>query len=80
MTRVTFGIASSSFAANMSLKQNAIDHAEMYPLPATVVHNLLYVDGGLTGANCVREAVDLQKQLQELFAKGGFVLRKWRSS
>ena len=28
MTRVTFGVSSSSFVANMCLKQNAIDHAQ----------------------------------------------------
>ena len=27
MTRVTFGVLESSFAANMSLKHNALDHA-----------------------------------------------------
>lgn len=26
------------------------------------------------------EAVELQRQLQELFSKGGFTPRKWRSS
>ena len=27
MTRLTFGVSASSFAANMSVKQNALDHA-----------------------------------------------------
>ena len=31
MTRVTFGISASSFAANMALKQNAVDHATKFP-------------------------------------------------
>ncbi len=79
MTRVTFGI-SSSFAANMALKQNAIDHALEYPLAASVVHNSFYVDDGLTGADTPGDAINLQLQLQDLFAKGGFLLRKWKSS
>ena len=30
MTRVTFGVSASSFAANMAVKQNAIDHADKF--------------------------------------------------
>ncbi len=39
-----------------------------------------YVDDGLTGADSVDEAVKLQSQLQELFERGGFLLRKWNSN
>ena len=80
MTRATFGVSSSSFAANISVKQNAIDHAQEFPLAAAAVHDSFYVDDGLTGAESVEEAVTLQKQLQELFDRGGFLLRKWKSS
>ena len=80
MTRATFGVSSSSFAANMSVKQNAIDHAQEFPLAAAAVHDSFYVDDGLTGDESVEEAVMLQKQLQELFDRGGFLLRKWESS
>ena len=37
MTRLTFGVSASSFAANMSIQQNAIDFADKYPLAAEVV-------------------------------------------
>ncbi len=80
MTRVTFGVSASSFAANMTVKQNAIDHATNYPLAANAVNCSFYVDDGLTGADSVSEAVKLQKQLQDLFSLGGFLLRKWNSS
>ena len=30
------------------------------------------------GANSVSEAIELQKELQELFSRGGFLLRKWK--
>ena len=78
MTRVTFGVASSSFAANMAIKQNALEGEQEYPLAAAAVRDSFYVDDGLTGADSHQEAVELQKQLQELFAKAGFLLRKWR--
>ena len=80
MTRVTFGVSASSFAANMSLKQNALDFAVDYPQAAKVVEDSFYVDDGLTGADSIQDAIELQKQLQELFTKGGFLLRKWNSS
>ena len=77
MTRVTFGVSPSSFAANMSVKRNALDHALEFPKAADAVERSFYVDDCLAGANSVEEAVDLH---QQLFAKGGFLLRKWNSS
>ena len=80
MTRVTFGVSASCFAANMSVKQNAFELASQYPLAAKAVTEDFYVDDGLTGADSVEEAITLQCQLQEMFQKGGFLLRKWNSS
>ena len=80
MTRVTFGVSASSFAANMSVKRNAMDHALEFPKAASVVETAFYVDDCLTGANSVEEAIDLHQQLLNLFARGGFLLRKWNSS
>ena len=62
MTRVTF--AASSYAANMAVKQNAIELALKYPSAVKAVEQSFYVDDGLTGADSVEEAIDLQKQLQ----------------
>ena len=80
MTRITFGVSASSFAANMSLKQNAQDLAHEYPLAAKIAFSSFYVDDCLTGADTVAEAINIQKQLQSLFSRGGFLLRKWHSS
>ena len=80
MTRVTFGVSASSFAANMSVKQNALDLSLEYPQAAVAVERSFYVDDGLTGANSIEEAVELQEQLQDLFSRGGFLLRKWNSN
>ena len=38
------------------------------------------MDDGLTGADSIGAAIELQQQLQNLFGKGGFLLRKWNSS
>ena len=80
MTRVTFGVSASSFAANMSVKRNAMDHALEYPKAANVVENGFYVDDCLTGVDSVEDAIDLYQQLVKLCAKGGFLLRKWNCS
>ena len=39
MTRPTFGVSASSFAANMAVKQNSFDLAHDYPLAAKVVQD-----------------------------------------
>ena len=38
MTRLTFGVSASSFAANMAIKQNAVTHEGSHPRAARVVH------------------------------------------
>jgi len=80
MTRVTFRVSASSFAANMAVKQNAIDHADDFPLTAEVVDKSFYVDDCLTGASDSNCALHLQQQLTKLFSRGRFVLRKWNSN
>ena len=80
MTRVTFSVSASSFAANMSVRQNVIQLAMKFPKVIKVVKSSFYVDDGLTGADTVDDAVSLQQQLQSAFERGGFLLRKWNSS
>ena len=80
MTRVTFGVSASSFAANMPVKQNALDLSLEYPQAAMAVEKCFHVDDGLTEANSVEQAIELQRQLQDLFPRRGFLLRKWNSN
>ena len=63
MTLVTFGVSASSFVANMSVKQNAIDYSHEYPMAAEVVKKAFYVDDCLTGATDSKSALTLQQQL-----------------
>ena len=77
MARLTFGVPASSFAANMALSQNAINHSESHPKAYQAVVKSFYVDDGLTGAASVDEAVRLRREFQELFRLGGFKHRKW---
>ena len=80
MTRLTFGVSASSFAANMAVKRNAVELKSEYPQAAKAVIESFYVDDGLVGAETIQEARKLQSELQELFDKGGFGLRKWKAS
>ena len=80
MTRLTFGVLASSFAANMVMRQNAINNTESYPVAAQAVLDSFFVDDGLTGADLEKKAIVLQEELQELFSLGGFMLRKWKCS
>ena len=80
MTRVTFGVSASSFVANMCVKQNALDFAQEFSLAASSVERSFYIDDGLTGADDIPTAIKLQKQLQDLFLHGGFLLYKGNSN
>ena len=80
MTRVTFGVSASCFAANMAVKKNAQEFSSTYPLAAKVAQENFYVDDGLSGADGIDPAIHLRMELQQLFNQGGFTLRKWNSS
>ena len=67
MTRLTFGVSASSFAANMAVKQNAIDFAKEYPKAASIVPISFHVDDVQTGESSDENARKLQNQLQALF-------------
>ena len=80
MTRVTFSISSSSFIANMCVKQNAHDFSMEFIKAAQAVKESFYMDDCLVGSDSAQGAVELQRELQALFDKGGFLLRKWNAS
>ena len=80
MTRVTFGVSASPFLAVRTLQQTAVDHGEEYPKATQHIKNSFYVDDFLGGADSVDEAVQLFHELREILQKGGFQLRKWRTS
>ena len=80
MTRVTFGVSASPFLAIRTLHQTAVDHGEGYPEATWHIKSSFYVDDFLGGANSSEEAIQLFHQMREVLKKGGFDLRKWRSS
>ena len=80
MTRVTFGVSASPFLAVRTLHQTAVDHGGDYPRATQHIKESFYVDDFLGGADNPEEAIQLFHQLRAILKKGGFDLRKWRTS
>ena len=80
MNRVTFGVTSSPYVAVRTLQQTAEDFSSSSSKSYWHIHNSFYVDDLLAGAEDVASAVQLFQDLRKVLAKGGFDLRKWRSS
>lgn len=71
MTWVTFGMSTSSFAANTAVKQNAIEHAQSLPLATEAVQKCFYVDDCLTSANDPEFALILERNCRRTSINGG---------
>ncbi|XP_062704435.1 uncharacterized protein LOC134286779 [Aedes albopictus] len=77
---VTYGTASAPFLATRALAQLAEDEQADFPEAAQVIRKNFYIDDALTGAATAAEAIRLREDLQNLLARGGFVIRKWCSN
>ena len=80
MNRLTFGVAASPYLAVRTLQQVAADHGHALPLVSEHLMTSFYVDDLLAGADSVGGALDLFAGLTDVLTKGGFLLRKFRSS
>ena len=80
MDRVTFGVAASPYLAVRTLQQAAEDFGSSFPVASWHIMNSFYVDDLLGGADTEAQAISLFENLREILGKGGFQLRKWRSS
>ena len=69
MTRVTFGVSASCYAANMSVKQNALEPADRYPPAARAVEEEFYVDDGLTGADSIKKQWNCNTNFKRCFPR-----------
>ena len=80
MTRVTFSVLSSPQLAISALQQVASDFGYLYPMARPLVSNSFYVDDLLTGTDTPEQAQYIFQQTRVLLHKGGFDLKKWRTS
>lgn len=80
LTTVTYGMTSSSYLSIRTIQQLLKDEGTEHPLAASSIENQIYVDDILLGADSEDDAINLQKDVINLFNKGGFSLRKWSSN
>lgn len=80
LTRVIFGMTSSSFLALRTIQQLIADQGDPFPLACKVLNNNCYVDDVVSCFSSVEEATRARKELIDLLQLGGFQLRKFSSS
>ncbi|XP_055543544.1 uncharacterized protein LOC129729089 [Wyeomyia smithii] len=80
LNTVTFGTKSASYLATKCVQQLLDSFKLKYPEAVEKAEKGIYVDDILTGASSEKEAIMLREQLTEMFAAGGFHLRKWVSN
>ncbi|XP_063549129.1 uncharacterized protein LOC134756230 [Cydia strobilella] len=76
-TRVPFGIISSPFLLNATIKHHLQNSEGNY---TKQLANNIYVDNLLTGTESVDKALDLYKEAKDKFSKISMNLREWSSN
>ena len=76
-TRVVFGVSSSPFLLNATIKHHLEQFSESHPDVVSKLIQSAYVDDIVTGASSEDEAFNLYLESKELFRRGGFNLRKF---
>ena len=76
-TRVVFGVASSPFLLNATLRQHIDRYQSTQPRLVQLLHHSIYVDDVVLGAETVESAHKLCVESRELLQEGGFNLRKF---
>ncbi len=80
MERLTFGVNCSPYIATQVLHHLANLHSSSHPLASKAILSAFYVDDFLSGAENVEAADYLRRELCDLLAQVGMLLRKWRSN
>lgn len=77
---VVYGTSSAPYLALRTLLQLAEDEESRYPLGVDAIRNHSYVDDILGGGYSLEQALDVQRQLVDTLAAGGFELSKWSAN
>ena len=78
--RVVFGVSSSPFLLNITLRKHIEHYAEMHPNVTSKLLHGLYADDVNSGGHSELEAMEFYKSSIKLMKEGGFNLRKWASN
>ena len=76
-TRVVFGLTSSPFILNATLKHHVNQYAYVDPDFVNEFMRSLYVDDFASGSRYVRSAFQLSTKVKTRLSDGGFNMRKW---
>lgn len=79
-TRVVFGVSSSPFLLNATIRYHLEKHAVIHPDLVRKLLRSTYVDDIVTGAESEEAAYELYKKAKELLLGAGFNLRKFTSN
>lgn len=76
-TRVVFGVSSSPFLLNATIKYHLEQYLDSYPDTVRRLLQSTYVDDVIAGVPSEDEAFDLYTQAKKILQRGGFNLRKF---
>ena len=76
MTRLTFGVNSSSFLAIGTVQHHAKKSKKKFPEASETILSDMYVDDCLTGAENENKAAKLQQSLGTMMQEDGFFIGK----
>lgn len=77
---VTFGLTPAPFLAIRTIHQLVDDEGSDYPSAISPLKNDLYVDDLLSGADTLKETLQIRNQVIALLKRGGFNLRQCASN
>lgn len=80
LVTVTYGTASAPFLALRVIQQLIQDEGATFPLAVPVLHDNIYVDDVLFGADDIPMLRQTRDQVRALLQQGKFQLRKWASN
>lgn len=80
ITVVMFGLKSSPFNAQRTLKQCAKDFEARFPEAAKAITSCFYMDDGLFGAENLQKAKLLCKEIEFVLNSANFTLKSWASN
>ena len=78
--RVVFGVASSPFLLNATVRHLMEGYEESFPSTVAKLLNSMFVDDMVCGSNTESEAYQLYLESKDVMGRGGFNLRKFITS
>ena len=80
LNTVTFGVSAAPYLAIRTLHQLAADERARFPRASASLIRDFYVDDWITGADTLREILEMRDEMVELLRSGGFNIQKWGSN